>query len=170
MATHDDLAAQVDAAFTEQLKDAADTAYTLMGAFTVACRAHTRGETTEGENILYRAITDSDTPTRTAMHLCAAGAGVIASLLDDAPADCELHGPNCRCDGMAEFDLDAAGNSITRTALMLCNATVRCDHDAMSTLLTDTYNTGGFAQVRWLLLALVQLHAIVRRDIEETGA
>lgn len=170
MPTDNDLAAQVDAVFTERINEAAATAHTLMSTFILAVHAYERGETDDAENIVYRVITDSDTPIRTTMHLCAAGAGVIAATLDDLDAECDLHGPNCQCDGVTEFDPEAAGNTITRTALVLCNATVRCDHDDMSTLLTDTYNVGGFAQIRRLLLALVQLHVTVRCDIEEGRA
>lgn len=164
------LAAQVDAAFSEQLgsdlKDATDTAHTLMTAFLDAGCTYLNGDRDAAHSQLHQHINETSNPARTTLNLCVAGAMAIAGCLEHAAPPCE-HDDGEQCDKTAVFDLDSAGHELTRAALLLCNAAVDDERDDMAGVLKSIYDIGGFKGLATMLAALVELFATVLDDLTQ---
>lgn len=169
MATHDDLAAQVDDAFTEQLgaaHEAEEAAKSLMAAFLDAGCTYLNGDHNTAQTQLHQYIDAASNPTHTTINLCVAGAMAVAGCLEHAAPPCEIeHVDPEECAGSAVFDLDAAGNELTYTVLSLCNAAVDEDHDNMAGILKAIYSIGGVKGLATMLAALVELFATTLRDL-----
>lgn len=157
MSTEDNtMAAQVDAAFAEQLVDRDDLtpAATVVEVFVRAGHVYLHGDRENAEDNLDQHIASSNHATAATLELCVGGAMVIAELLKDW----------CGGDGIA-VELSVAGNDLTRTALRLCNAAIADEHTQMAELLHEYHESNGPFGLRRLLAGLVELFVVLRCEI-----
>lgn len=150
------MAAQVDAAFAEQLtnRDHLAPAATAVETFLRAGHVYLHDDREEAEDHLDRHITSSEQVTVATLELCVGGAMVIGQLLTDW----------CGGDGIA-IRLSVAGNDLTRTALRLVNAAIADEHTDMAELLDEYHESNGPFGLRLLLAGLVELFVVVRCEI-----